>query len=169
MPTSVRRAEPSAGAVWRRRFANFWRRSAFERLWVLPAWLLLGFGRAVILVVPFRHIAPRLGRLQGAAPWVPLLRPELQERALRIGRTVRLAARLSPWTANCFPQAVAASLLLRLHRVPYALHFGLAPRGSSGEDRMKAHAWVNAGPVNVTGGRSFGHYTVVANFVGGPR
>jgi hypothetical protein len=135
----------------------------FTKVWLVPAWLELGLSRALILVVPFRTLAPRLGTAQGTAANVPLLTPAQEARARAIGRTIRLAARYTPWTSNCFPQAVVARTMLGMHGIPYAIHFGLMPDGNAG---MRAHAWVVAGRVPVTGGHSFSHYTVVGVFAG---
>lgn len=146
-----------------RKARSFWRQGRFERLWLLPLWLLLGLARALILGVSFRRLAPHLGRPLGPAAWVPLLGPAQQARAQQIGRAVRLAARCTPWDSNCFAQAVAARLLLGLYGVPYALFFGVkrAPQAST----LQAHAWVAAGRVPVTGGAGFGEFTVVGCFV----
>jgi hypothetical protein len=135
----------------------------FTKLWLVPAWIELGLSRALILVVPFRTLAPRLGTAQGTAANVPLLTPAQEARARAIGRTIRLAARYTPWTSNCFPQAVVARTMLGMHGIPYAIHFGLMPDGNAG---MRAHAWVVAGRVPVTGGHSFHRYTVVGVFTG---
>lgn len=135
----------------------------FSLLWFLPAWLLLGISKALIFIVSFRRLAPHLGRLAGAAPWVPLIGPQQQARARQIGQVVRLAARYTPWNSNCFPQAVAARMLLGLYGVPYALYFGLMSDSVTTE--LKAHAWIASGPVRVTGGDSFGSFTVVGVFV----
>lgn len=155
--------ESMAISIVLRKARNFRRHSAFIRLWFLPAWLLLGISRALILIVSFRRLAPHLGVHDGVAPWVPLLARAQEARALDIGRAVRLAARYTPWTSNCFPQAVAARLLLGLYRIPYVLYFGLA-RDPEHAD-MKAHAWVAAGRVRVTGGAGFRAFTVVGCFV----
>lgn len=146
-----------------RKARSFRRYSLFVRLWLAPAWLLLGISRALILVVPFRRLAPRLGHHTGAAPWIPLLDRAQERRAQEIGRLVRLAARYTPWQSNCFPQAVTARLLLGLYRIPYALYFGVAraPENTG----MQAHAWVTAGRVRVTGGAGFRQFTVVGCFV----
>jgi len=146
-----------------RKAGNFRRHSAFVKFWFLPVWALLGISRALILLVSFKRLAPRLGRHTGAAPWIPLLDGAQEARALEIGRVVQMAARYTPWTSNCFPQAVAARVLLGLYRIPYALYFGLARDLSAGG--MKAHAWVAAGRVGVTGGASFRQFTVVGCFV----
>jgi hypothetical protein len=72
-------------------------------------------------------------------------------------------ARFTPWDSNCFAQAITARLLLGLYGLPYALYFGL--KRDAGSMGMKAHAWVVAGRIRVTGGASFGRYTVVAMYV----
>ena len=146
-----------------RKFLSFVRLPLFTQLWLLPLWLTLGISKALIFTLSFRRLAPHLGQAMGVAPWVPLLDPAQQARALQIGRAVRLAARYTPWDSNCFPQAVAARLLLGWYGVPYALYFGLMRDAQSLE--MKAHAWVSAGRVAVTGGASFGQFTVVGVFV----
>jgi hypothetical protein len=153
----------------------------FTKVWLVPAWIELGLSRALILVVPFRTLAPRLGTAQGTAANVPLLTPAQEAQARAIGRTIRLAARYTPWTSNCFPQAIVARTMLGMHGIPYAIHFGLMPerRAAAGTPTqtprvaspaapagMRAHAWVVAGRVPVTGGHSFDHYTVVGVFTG---
>lgn len=149
--------------IFLRKGASFFRQSLWLQLWFLPTWILLGIAKVLIFTMTFRNLIERLGVATGVEPWVPLLSPLQQSRALRIGRVVRLAARYTPWDSNCFPQAVVARLLLGLHGVPYALFFGLSrAREGSG---LAAHAWVAAGRVRVTGGYSFGEYTVVGTYV----
>jgi len=129
----------------------------------MPVWCMLGVSRLVVLTIPFRRLAVVLGKRQGLEPWVPILSNAQALRALQIGRVVRAMARRTPWDSNCFAQAITARLLLGLYGLPYALYFGLMrDAGSAG---MKAHAWVVAGRIRVTGGASFGQYTVVAMYV----
>ena len=55
---------------------------------------------------------------------------------------------------------------MRLARLPYIMHFGLAKNNNPDEmDPLKAHAWVTAGPVAVTGGRSLRQFTVVGTYI----
>lgn len=143
----------------------FLRLPLIEQIYFLPAWILLGLSRLAILTVSFRRLAPRLGVSWGASAWVPLLSKRDEKHAAHVGRTVRLAARYTPWESNCFPQAVTARLLLGTRGIAYAMYFGLARDGEGGRQEMKAHAWIAAGRVSVTGGRSFGTYTVVGCFV----
>jgi hypothetical protein len=145
------------------KLSSFRRLSRWSKCWFLPVWLLLGAAKICIVLISFRRLAPRLGVMAGILPWVPLIEPSQEARALQIGRVVRLVARYTPWDSNCFPQAVVARLLLGLYGVPYLLAFGLA---RDVEDRqMKAHAWVAAGRIRVTGGESFLHFTTVGCFV----
>lgn len=144
-----------------RKAHSFLRQPLFIQLWFIPLWFILGASKTLIFTISFHRLAPCLGRHCGIAPWVPLLNPHQETRARLIGRAVRLAARYAPWDANCFPQAVAARMLLGLYGIPYTLFFGLMRDASE----MKAHAWVAAGKSHVTGGTSFGQFTVVGCFV----
>ncbi|MFE8034122.1 lasso peptide biosynthesis B2 protein [Thiohalocapsa marina] len=148
----------------RRKSLTFLRQPWFVQVWFVPVWILLGISKALIFTVSFRRLAPRLGHRTDIAPWVPLLTPKQEQRAWMIGRLVRMTARYTPWVSNCFPQAVAARALLGLYNVPYILYFGLQ-RDVQDSTGMKAHAWVVAGRVPVTGGQSFMQFTVVGCFV----
>jgi hypothetical protein len=142
---------------------NFARRPLFEQAWFIPAWLLLGASRFVILFISFRRLAPHLGTHMGAAPWVPLLDARREARARSIGRVIKMSVRYTPWESNCFPQAVTARVLLGLYDIPYCIFFGVTREPGSAE--MQAHAWVAAGRVPVSGGGNFGRFTVVGCFV----
>jgi len=135
----------------------------FTVVWLGPVWGLLGLCRLAILVVPLRRLAPLLGQDMGPCAYVPLATPRQIARARDIRRTIGLAAGYCPWQAACYPQALAARLLMGLHGVPYAVHFGLLRRG--GNERFVAHAWVVCGPVAVTGGDGFKIYTIVRSFM----
>ncbi len=144
-----------------RKLKSFARRSWFEKVWLIPVWIMLGISRFLILTIHFRRMAPLLGKQAGIAPWIPLIDPACEARGRSIARVISLASRYTPWVSNCFPQAVTARLMLGLYGVPYGLYFGV--ERDSG--KMKAHAWVAAGRVRVTGGNSFGKFAVVGCFV----
>lgn len=141
------------------RARNFLRRSAFEKIWFLPTWLLLGISRFAIKIIPFRHLAPGFGRHSGITVWMPILSPLDEARALCIARVVQMAARYTPWESNCFPQAITARILLGLYGIPYGFFFGFTA------GTPMAHAWVAAGRIRVTGGESFSQFTVVSCFI----
>lgn len=152
--------------MWRtgwRKAHTLSRQPAFVWLWLLPVWCLLGLSKGLIMRVAFRRLSKVLGQHMGVTAWVPLLSAPQIARARRIGQTIQIASRYTPWESNCFPQALVARLLLGWFGVPYALSFGLMRDTLSAE--LKAHAWVAAGPIAVTGGRNDGQYSVVGVFV----
>lgn len=132
-------------------------------LWLGPAWLILGLSRLAIVTLSFRRIAGWLGVHEGTAAQVPLATGQQEAISAAVGRAIRVAARLTPWQSNCFPQAITARLILAVHRLPHAVYFGV--RKGASKDELLAHAWVACGRSNVTGGHSFGKYTTVGCFV----
>ena len=148
-----------------RRARNLLRHPGYDLIWFAPTWLLLGAARAAILLLSFRRLATALGSNVGPHAWIPLLTAGEEVRARRIGYLVRWVAAHTPWTSDCFPQAVAARLLLALYRVPCAVLFGLE---RDHQRALLAHAWVVSGCVSVTGGASFGRFSVVACFTSVP-
>ena len=122
--------------------------------WFVPVWCLLGLTRLAKAVLPFRLIARYLG--PATAPGaVVAATPDQQARAARIGRIVRMAARHTPWTSDCYPQALAAVLMLRLASLPYVVTFGLQRGGQEVDGQsadMLAHCWVTSGDTVVCGG-----------------
>lgn len=150
-------------AIFVRKARSFARRPLFEQAWFMPAWLLLGASRLLILIVPFRSLAPHLGKQEGSAPWVPLLDARRSITAHSIRRVVEMTAKYTFWKSNCFPQAVTARVLLGLYGIPYAIFFGIS-RGTD-KTAMQAHAWVVSGRIAVCGGNSFEQFAVVGCFV----
>lgn len=125
-----------------------------------------------MLVLPFKVVRHLLGehrspRATGpdTSPVPLLLRGRDLDRARKIGWTVQTAARRTPWRSECFPQALTARLLLRAARVPHVVTFGLR-RDDAGT--LKAHVWVAADQVAVTGG-SGSAWTGVGSFAWAPR
>ncbi|MCG8609285.1 MAG: lasso peptide biosynthesis B2 protein [Pseudomonadales bacterium] len=149
--------------VFARKVKSFLKQPVLTKLGFIPCWFLLGIARWVTFKIPFARIAPKLGTHVGVAPWIPILTREQEQKALILGRLVRLTARYTPWDSNCLPQAIVARSLLGLYHIPYALCFGLMFDPDTHE--MKAHAWVATGRIQVVGGNSFSQFTVVGCFV----
>lgn len=132
-------------------------RSARHQRWAVLAltplaWLAIGMAALLIAWLPFRRIAPWLGRNLGAVALAPLAPPPAVRRAHTIGSAIAIAARNAPFRSDCLPQALAAAALCRCGRVPYAMHLGAAIRDGALEMPLSAHAWVQCGPLTVTGG-----------------
>ena len=153
-----------------RKGRHFFRRTLFVQVWALPVWLLLGLARLAIKTWSFQRIARWLLQVpQAPVPSVPLLSSAGQVRARQIAQVIELASRHAPFTANCFPQALVVSWLLRWHGLPGVMCFGLkkspASNGGLHGSTVQAHAWVQAGPVAVTGGRGFEDHAVVGCYL----
>jgi hypothetical protein len=148
--------------ILRRKAVNWWRRPLPERLWLVPAFLLLGLARAALLTVHFRRIAPWLGQAMKTAAVVPLASASEIARALHIGRAIATAAHYTPWESKCLVQAMVARALLGACGLPYALFLGVNKQADKG---LAAHAWVCIGPAAVTGGQGFREFRVVGTFV----
>ena len=113
----------------------------------------LAAARLAILTVPFPRIARELGGFMAphhAADKASLSPPTLQEMeiARKIGWAVTVAARNVPFKAVCLPQAMTAHQMLRKRGIFSVMHFGTAPGTALS---LEAHAWLNAGEIEVTG------------------
>jgi len=136
--------------------------SWFVRVWYVPVWILLGMSRLAILTLDFRRIAAFLGSEAGDSPPDTHLNSDQERQALEIGRVIASAALRTPWTSNCFTQAVTARIVLGLHRLPCVVFFGIARQTEKGQ--RLAHAWVRTGDVFVTGGSRMSGYAVLVAF-----
>ncbi len=119
-------------------------------------WLLLA--RLALRLVPFRRLAPWLGRtraesLHGDQPG--------DAQSARVGWAVRTASRRAPWETRCFAEAIAGKAMLKRRRVDSTLYLGLR-KADDGE--IQAHAWLRCGARTITGGRTSGGFTVIATF-----
>jgi hypothetical protein len=126
--------------------------------------VLLGLMRAVIVVLPFSAVRRLLGEGRTDPMRLPPASPHQSRRTRDVGQAVQRAARHTPWRSDCYPQALAAHLQLRVLRVPHTVSFGLRRV----EGRLTAHSWVAAADLPVTGGDPAG-YTVVGAFTWLPR
>ena len=129
-----------------------------DRMLLLEAVTRLAIARLNLLFFPFNVVAARLGAVMpptldtsGAA-----LLPEAQQEVVRkVGWAVTRAARYIPFRAVCLPQAIAAKAMLSCRGVASVMRFGVAKTPAE----LKAHAWLDAGRIEVTG------YPVEASFV----
>ena len=61
-----------------------------------------------------------------------------------------------PWRSDCFPQTIAARMILRHHGYASTIHLGIERQG---ESDLIGHAWVTCGDTVVTGGEDLDRYT----------
>ena len=116
--------------------------------------------------VAIRRLARHLGPLHVETP--PDAPPEYLAQARRVALAIARISPHTPWTSNCFPQALVAKYWLGRRHIPTTLYLGVAlnKNDSSPTSEMTAHAWLRCGPLMVTGGRGHERYTVTARFGG---
>lgn len=143
------------------RLHKFWARSQAERTFVLEAAFWLGLAGLATWLLPFRWVAPRLGRKMaessqgaGAVPAVTLD---------RVSWAVAAASRNLPWECKCLAQAMAAKAMLQCRGVASTLYLGVAKEAPAG---LQAHAWLRCGERILTGRQAMAGFTVIASFAG---
>lgn len=134
---------------------RFFRLGWDERTMVAEAFLFFVTARLVLAAVPFRWVAAWLGTFvpAGTTTIAPARTPlDAQQRSVVIatGSVVAHVSRAAGFEATCLSEAIAARLMLRRRDIPTVLHFGVCR--PNGEERLEAHAWLEADAINVTGG-----------------
>ena len=138
------------------RAVKFLRLPVGSKVLLLEAWVTLGVCRGIVLALPFRWIAPGLrARLPASA------RNFSQPQARAVGWALRLASQYTPWKSNCLAQAIAAKRMLHRRRLPSTLFLGVR---KGAQDEFEAHAWIDFGPITLTGGPDQAGYSVVSSF-----
>ncbi len=137
-----------------------------QLLWFAPLYVLSGLMRLALLVLPFRRIAPWLGRHHANMTMTLLLTEEQENLSRRMGTVIRALSKYTPWESKCLVQAMLARVVLGYYGIPHVIYLGVNQSGPP-EKPMNAHAWVSAGRCFVTGGNSFRQFGVVSSFVNG--
>jgi len=122
--------------------------------WLLlraTAWLAIA--RIMLVAMPFRHLSARLSATSNSTQAEPD-----QVLLQRIAYAVSAAANNVPWRSDCFPQTIAARMLLKSFGHASTIHFGVE---RVGEDGLEGHAWLTCGDTVVTGGGELDRYTEV--------
>jgi Transglutaminase-like superfamily len=130
-----------------------------EYLLLIEAWFFLALARAILIVMPFKRIAPLLGKMNNIE-----LSSQSREYTtilhhIKVG--ILRASRFSPWRTKCFEQAIAGKAMLRMRHISSLLYLGAY---KDPVNQLKAHAWLIAGDIVVTGGPNIEQYTVVSWF-----
>ena len=148
----LRAHNPTRGIVrWKNKLVRFGRLDGADKWLLLRAVAWLGIARIMLVTVPFRRLMARLSTRSEsteAEPDVALLD--------RVSFAVGAAANNVPWRSDCFPQTIAARMLLKRQGYASTIHFGVH---RTGEDGLAGHAWLTCGDTVVTGGVDLDRYT----------
>ena len=136
---------------WKNKLVRFGRLDGADKRLLLRAAAWLAVARIRLVSTPFSRLTERLSAdsdVTKAEPDEDVLR--------RIGFAVRVAAGHVPWRSDCFPQTIAARMLLK--RLGYAstIHIGVE---RVDQDDIGGHAWLTCGETVVVGGEDLDRYT----------
>jgi hypothetical protein len=133
----------------------------FLLVWKLPAMAFLLVAKLAVTFVPFRNIIRYSGAQLVEHPVTTLPQNLTQLKKAQHARKVIYQARRSlPFEVNCFPQALLATFLLSLRKVPHTFFFGV--RRNDGA--FQAHAWVTCGHVTVCGDCGSSEYRIISTY-----
>ncbi len=150
--------------------------SLYEKLWILLLYPLSGAIRAAMILMPFRYIAPLLGRYYQNIELSTIASTAQQQRAWRIGMVINVVSKYTLWESRCLVKATMASILLNYYNIPYCLYLGVF-RETERVDAsnrinfnisppcLQAHAWVKVGQWVITGRHSHRKFTVAATYI----
>jgi hypothetical protein len=151
----------------RGRLHRFVRLDRQRRALLAEAAACLLLTRVALLVVPFPHLARRLGTFMapGDVRVAHVRSTAAQDHAdvaSAVAWAVSRAARHVPFRAICLPQAVAARIMLSRRGIDSVLCLGVA----KGRDKpLDAHAWLDAAGIEVTGYPVARDFAEIACFV----
>jgi hypothetical protein len=151
------------------RWRRFARLPRSRQSLLIEAALQLAWARLELRLFSFARVAARLGLVSSPADAAQINvsaaqnTPIAADVARNVGSAVARAARHVPFEAVCLPQAIAAKRMLARRGVQAVMHFGVA-QGLAHEGSLVAHAWVDAGGVEVTGYPVESRFKEVARF-----
>jgi hypothetical protein len=138
---------------WKSKLSKFSQLDGADK-WLLlraTAWLLIA--RLMLAAMPFNRLSARLAAESDLVATES--DPEFLE---RVGYAVRVAANHVPWRSDCFPQAIAARMLLKRYGHAAIIHFGVE---RVGDDGLEGHAWLTSGDTIVIGDTDLDRYTEI--------
>ncbi len=130
----------------------------------LEAMFWLGISRVAILILPFKTIAPHLGRhMAEIAEDKNKDRDPENSQAIKqaVSKAVETTARYLPWKCRCLVQAMAGKKMLDKRQIPATLYLGVSKAEEKG---LAAHAWLRSGEFILTGDIGLNRFVVVSTF-----
>ena len=143
-----------------RRIIKYLGLSWWEQRLFIEAFCLTGIVRLAIMLLPFRWLAPALGKHMQESPMIEynLLKYEV---ARLIGQVIEKVSRYTPWESKCLVQAIVGKIMLRKRGIANTLYLGV---GKNERKSLVAHAWLRCGDKMLTGGQGYRWFTIVSKF-----
>ena len=138
---------------WPHKLRRFGGLSSADKWLFLRAVAWLAVARVMLIVLSFRRLSTRLSAGDNASSETPG-----QEYLQRVSFAMAAAASNVPWRSDCFPQAIAARMLLSRQGYGSTIHLGFE---KAAPDTVAGHAWLTCGDTVVTGGEQVGRYAEI--------
>ena len=137
---------------------KFFKKPLEGQILYLEAAIWLGMSRLAILILPFRWIAPFLGRHMANSG-----KNEYRDRqtVIFVSRAILDMSCHLPWECKCLAQAISGKMMLRRRQIPSTLYLGVAKKE---DGDLNAHAWLRAGDIIILGGGGLERFAVVSTF-----
>lgn len=114
---------------------------------LLESYIMLGYGRFMVLMFPFNRIKSLLEKdLDKMSDGSGI--NDKTNIVKQVKWCVGIMSRHTPWKSNCYAQAIAAQNMLRRRGIPGTVYFGVAKED---DKTLSAHAWLICGDICVTG------------------
>lgn len=136
-----------------------WRAAWHRRRLIAEAGTALMCAKLTVLLRRGPGLAAALG--EPATDAATPLSPQQLAQAREVGWAIELLAVRGPLRTACLGQALAARALLQRREIPCVLTLGL---GQHDDRHLRAHAWLRAGNLTITGGRGRSAFSPVAGF-----
>ena len=133
------------------KLTRFWQLDGKDKLLLFQAIGWLAIARIMLAANSFERLSEKLadaGESTGVEPSPEELR--------RLSYAISAAANNVPWRSDCFPQSIAARLMLRRRGIASIIHLGVE---RVGEAELAGHAWLTCGDTVVTGDVDLDRYT----------
>ena len=136
-----------------------------DKLLFIEAFCTLAFVRATMLLLPFERLTRGLTQKHDKN-WITLLPFHSMQHALRISWAICHAANNTPWESACLAQSLCARKMLQRQKIPGVFYLGVM-KDETSKEKMKAHAWSEAGEKILTGGTGYESYSVISVYTWG--
>ena len=144
-------------------FKKFIALPRYEKHLLMEALVSLFWARLLLLCLPFRKIAPRMGKAMGETEKGAVGK---QARELKsVQQALRRAVPLVPGRRHCLTKALAGRMMLARRSIACTIYLGMI-KDATRNHRLSAHAWLRSGDMFVTGtkGVDLTAYVVVSMF-----
>jgi hypothetical protein len=151
--------KPNAVRSKNNKFVTFLKYPVQNKLLIMETASLLFIARLLVLFIPFRVIAKKMGEhMTETSRQTSSIENKTTE---NIGRAIRKVSRLTPFRSLCLEQAITCKFMLNRREISSTIYFGLTKDEAL---KLKAHAWTRSGNQIITGAKGRNQFKVVSTF-----